>query len=99
VTDSISGFLFPEEREALERRRAAERDAQLDGVARLVLQVLAERGPIPLTELIEQVGQRPRVVMAAVDDLEKRGLLEVVVRDVQEIAELTEAGRRSATPL
>lgn len=99
MTESVSGFLFPEERAALEKRRGSEPDAQFIEVWRLVIRALSEHGPTPLAELIERVGERPRFVMSAVDQMEQAGVLEVVARGVQEVAELTAAGRREAESL
>ena len=48
---------------------------------------------------INEVGQRPRVVMLTIDQLEQQGLIEVSVRGVEEVAALTEAGRQKADSL
>jgi hypothetical protein len=95
VTESISGFLFPENA-AIEQRRAIEQQAQLDDVARLVVTALASAGPTPLPTLIEAVDQRPRAVMLTIDQLEQAGLIKIEVHGVEEVADLTEAGRRKA---
>jgi DNA-binding MarR family transcriptional regulator len=99
MTESISGFLGPEERAALAKRRAAEQTEELDDVARLIIAALAVAGPTPLSDLIKEVGQRPRLVMVTIDQLEQQGLIEVSVRDVEEVAALTETGRQKANSL
>jgi DNA-binding MarR family transcriptional regulator len=96
VTESISGFLGPEERAAMAKRRAAEHAEQLNDVARLIIAALAVADPTPLSDLTKEVGQRPRVVMLTIDQLEQQGLIEVSVRGTEEVAALTEAGRQRA---
>ncbi len=98
MTESISGFLGPEERAALAKRRAAEQAEELDDVARLIIAALAVAAT-PLPDLINEVGQRPRVVMLTIDQLEQQGLIEVSARGVEEVAALTEAGRQKADSL
>lgn len=99
MTESISGFLGPEERAALAKRRAAEQAGELDDVARLIIAALVVADPTSLSDLIKEVGQRPRVVMLTIDQLEQQGLIEVSVRGMEEVAALTEAGRQKADSL
>lgn len=99
MTESISGFLSPEERAAMDLRRNSGRNENLPEASRLILKSLVEHGPAPFTELIERVKVRPRDAVSAIDHLEASGLVEVVARGVQEIVELTEPGRQKAEAL
>jgi hypothetical protein len=97
VTESVSGFLSPEERAAMENRRQGEQDDDLADVGSRVIQVLAELGPTALPELIDRVRARPRFVMKALDKLEQSGLVTISARGVEEVAELTNRGQSRAS--
>lgn len=95
MTESISGFLSPEERAALEARRRAQESELPGGISLAILRALADNGPTSLSELPSRVHARPREVVTTVGDLERAGLVHVAVQSAEEIAELTDAGRKS----
>ena len=95
MTDSMSGFLSPEERAALVQRGQAAKPETPSDVSLAILQTLATDGPTKLSELLPRVHARPRMVMYVIDELEQSGLVRVTAQDVEEIAELTENGRRT----
>ncbi len=97
MTESVSGFLSPEERAALEMRRKAQESESPSGISLAILRALADNGPTSLSELPAQVHARPREVVSAVGDLERAGLVQVAVQDIEEIVELTDAGRKTIT--
>jgi predicted transcriptional regulator len=75
------------------RKRAQESELPV-GASLAILRVLADNGPTSLSELPSHVHARPREVVSTVEDLERAGLVQVAVQGVEEIAELTEAGRK-----
>lgn len=95
MTESVSGFLSPEERAALKMRRRAQESELPASISLAILRALADNGPTSLSELPSQVHARPREVVSTVGDLERAGLLQVAVQGVEEIAELTDAGRKT----
>jgi hypothetical protein len=97
VTESVSGFLSPEERAALEMHRQAQESELPSGISLAILRVLADHGPTSLSELPSQVHARPREVVSTVGDLERAGLVQVATEGVEEIADLTDAGRKTIT--
>jgi DNA-binding MarR family transcriptional regulator len=97
VTESVSGFLSPEERAALEKRKQAPEPEPSSGISLAILQILATDGPTPLSEILPKVRARPRAVLSTIDDLEQSGLVRVSAQGVDEIAELTEAGHARIT--
>lgn len=99
MTDSVSGFLSPEERAAMEMRRRNRLEVDLDAIERTVLQFLAEHGQTSLPDLIERISERPRSILSVVDRLEQEGIVEVSVQGVQEFAKLTGQGRMKADDL
>jgi len=96
MTESVSGFLSPEEREALELRKQAPK-SEPSGISLAILKTLADHGPTTLSDLLPRVQARPRAVLSVIEDLERSGLLQVSARGVEEIAELTDAGQKMIT--
>jgi len=93
VTESMSGFLGPEEQAAgrdPSGRRAA--DVAPD-VARAVLQELALTGPVSIAALLPRIHTRPRLIIAILEDLERVGHVRIRATEVDEIVELTDSGR------
>jgi len=97
MTESVSGFLSPEEREALELRKQAPKSEPASGISLAILKTLADHGPTTLSDLLPRVQARPRAVLSVIEDLERSGLLQVSARGVEEIAELTDAGQKMIT--
>jgi|SRR6516164_5126661 hypothetical protein len=97
MTESVSGFLSPEEREALEQRKQAQESEPVSGIWLTVLKTIADQGPTTLSELLTRVQARPRLVLSTIEDLERSGLVQVSARGTEEIAELTDAGQKMVT--
>ena len=93
MTESVSGFLTPEERTALASRKRSERPDDETGITIAILQVLSADGPTAIPELLSKVKARPRSVLAAIDDLEGDRLVRVDQDGTEEIVGLTERGR------
>lgn len=96
MTESVSGFLAPEERAALERKDAQEREPT-PNISRAILQILAIDGPTALPELLPKVHARAREIISTVSDLDKSRLVRISDKGSEEIVELTEAGLRTLT--
>jgi hypothetical protein len=94
VTESVSGFLAPEEREALELRREGSEREPGASISHAILQTLSIDGPTALPDLLLKVHARAREVFSTVDDLDKSRLVRLSDRGDQEVVELTEEGRR-----
>jgi hypothetical protein len=100
MTDWMSGFFAPEERAATDERVREEAIVPLVSELSLrVLQLVADRGTVPLAALLAEVEARPRAVVAAVDDLEAAGLVTVAAEDNEETVQPTEAGLRAVAGL
>ena len=93
VTESMSGFLGPEERAAARNpsgRRAA--DVAPD-VTRAVLQELAVTGPVSIAALLPRIHTRPRLIIAILENLERADHVRIRATEFDEIVELTDSGR------
>lgn len=97
MTESVSGFLSPEERAALELRKQSLESEPPSGISFAILQTLADHGPTTLSELPPKVHARARAVLSAIEVLEQSGLVQVTARGMEEIAELTDAGQKMIT--
>jgi len=101
MTESLSGFLGPEERAAFRLRQEDPAAAPIasapitSDLSLTVLRFVAEHGPTTMSRLLAEVQARPRSLVAAVDELEHGGLLTVVAEGEEETVLPTEAGMRA----
>lgn len=96
VTESMSGFLGPEEQAAarelnVERRADAAPDESL-----AVLRALAATGPMSIAALLPKIHARPRLIIAILEDLERADRVRIRQTEFDEIVELTDSGRRQS---
>jgi DNA-binding MarR family transcriptional regulator len=96
MTESLSGFLGPEERAAFRLRQEDPAAAPIaSDLSLTVLRFVAEHGPSTMSRLLADVQARPRSLVAAVDELEQAGLLMVTAEGEEETVLPTEAGMRA----
>ena len=93
MTDALSGFLGPEEIRAVEMRQFNGEPEPPPEVSQAILFALATYGPLTISELLPKVHARDRVVIAALDDLERKHLVRLTEQDTQEFAQITSDGR------
>jgi hypothetical protein len=94
VTDSMSGFLGPEEEAALEQQRqSGSRPDAAPDVSLAILRALDRDGSLPTGELLAKVAARPRQVFASLDELESASLVRLRSTDADDVVELTNGGR------
>lgn len=96
MTASVSGFLAPEERAALEQQKRVGAPARAQ-ISDAILRAL-DGGPLTLNELIAEVSASPRVILSAIDDLEPSHLVATSYRNDEEVINLTAEGRKVITP-
>lgn len=97
MIESMSGFLAPEQRIAMARRRASSETAASTDLSLAILKVLlASDAPLPVSDLLGKVHASSRSVVSALDDLEASGYVRLVDDARTEIVTLTDAGRRAA---
>jgi hypothetical protein len=93
VTESMSGFLGPEE-QAAARDPGGRRPADVaPDVARAILRELAVTGPVSIAALLPRIHTRPRLIIAILEDLERADSVRIRQTEFDEIVELTDSGR------
>jgi DNA-binding transcriptional ArsR family regulator len=76
MIESMSGFLAPEQRIAMARRRASSETAASTDLSLAILKVLlASDAPLTVSDLLGKVHASSRSVVAALDELTESGLV------------------------
>ena|SRR5262245_42287739 len=93
MTESLSGFLGPEELRAADNQQQTPDTQAPPEVSTAILYALSTYGPLRIADLLPKVFARDRVIISALGELEAKKLVQVTERDSDEIAEITADGR------